>query len=99
MLKDVLVRLARASVFPVLCSFMISGCGVLGVCSNSCPKDYVHMGPDCGCTGPWKDSNPTPTTAHEANDHYIVRRFFCKDVSDNSDRGFCDVTRSAASCQ
>lgn len=40
-------------------------------------------------------NNPTPM----ANEYYVTGRYYCADDRDNSDRGTCDLTTHANSCQ
>ena len=40
-------------------------------------------------------NNPTPM----ANEYYVTGRYYCLDNDDNSDRGTCDLTTHANSCQ
>jgi hypothetical protein len=73
----------------------LSGCGIAGVCGNSCPAGWVHGSVDCGCMEASKKVSAQPA---QANAFYITRRYFCIDAANNSDRASCDVTINAKSC-
>lgn len=79
-------------------SVAVANCGIVGLCTNDCGPGWVHGSADCGCMQVSKPNPTTPQPVAAANDHYIVRRYFCEDVADRSDRGSCDVTVNAKTC-
>jgi hypothetical protein len=82
----------------LLAPLLLSGCGILGVaCNNQCPPGWVHGSVDCGCMQVAK--NPGHSGPGSPQPYYVTRRYNCKDVSNGSDRGSCDTTINAASCQ
>jgi hypothetical protein len=91
----VVVRWRSIVLFLMLIS--LSGCGIAGVCGNSCPAGWVHGSADCGCMEVSKKS-PSHSEPVQPNAFSITRRYFCVDVANNSDRASCDVTVNAKSC-
>jgi hypothetical protein len=84
----------------IFSAITLGGCGFFdNSCTNTCPAGYVHGGVDCGCME--KEAKaPKPTQPVVTPGSYsIVRRYYCKDVNDHSDRGSCDITVNSTSCQ
>src|SRR5262249_8159140 len=49
---------------------------------QDCRSDAPHAPPPA----------PAPTPQASANQYYVVYRYFCRGVTDNTDQGSCDVT-------
>src|SRR5215475_345127 len=79
----------------VACLLPLFGCGIVGLCSNSCPSGWVHGSFDCGCMQVSQRSGTLPAP----KPYYIARRYSCKNVSNGSDAGTCDSSVNADSCQ
>src|SRR4051812_10486814 len=98
-LKHPLMLSASCAVLLLVCFLALSGCD--WICTNECPKGWVHG--NVGCSSMEVAAQPAqadPTQGPPvAKDHYITRRYVCRDVSNGSDRGSCDVTEYANSCE
>jgi hypothetical protein len=82
---------------PIICATTLSGCGLLGLCGNSCDPGWCHESFDCGCAqcGPMK-----ATTSPVGNPYYVTRRYSCRDRSNPSINPECDITDSSpSSCE
>src|SRR3954466_3805866 len=87
-----LLAVERVFRMPIcLCLLVALGrCGILELCSNSCPPGWVHGSFDCGCmetensVGSPRSSDPPP--------YYATRRYYCNDESQ------CDDETRASSC-
>jgi hypothetical protein len=82
--------------FSLSCTFSLTGCGILGVCTNSCPPGWVHASFDCGCMqATTQPGVGTPTDGG----YYVIRRYTCRDRRTDAIRPECDVSANASSCQ
>jgi hypothetical protein len=83
--------------FPIACTATLSGCGILGLCGNSCDPGWCHASFDCGCAQctPMKAGTSAP-----GNPYYVTRRYSCRDRSNPSINPECDITDSSTnSCE
>jgi hypothetical protein len=94
-------RLRRAGHLAavLLPSVLLSGCGIVEACGNKCPPGKVHNSLDCGCMDEIKDGSQPSQPTQSIGQYYITRRYYCADVETGADRGDCNVTTRANSCQ
>src|SRR5262245_37800000 len=74
------VQVCCAQVSLVAYLFLLSGCGILGVCGNDCGPGWVRGSADCGCMQ--ADGKPQQPGGGSPGAYYVDRRFFCSDGSD-----------------
>jgi hypothetical protein len=80
---------------------VLSGCGIIGLCSNSCPKGWVHASADCGCMQTIKENPSAPTGGVTASCmcEYSNGRYGAWFKSRPAFYGQSNVTVSANTCE
>jgi hypothetical protein len=77
----------------IACALPLWGCGILGLCGNSCEPGSCHTSLDCGCSS--CDSMKAGPARPVGNPYYVIRRYSCRDRSNPTINPECDVTDSS----